>query len=165
MFVILVISLHKREKSKIALEKLNKIANEQRDNAISAANAKAEFLANMSHEIRTPLNGILGFVDLLDETITDKKSKEYLNIINSSSHHLMGVIDDVLDFSKIESGKLNIDKCDFETKKEFQSIRNLFEAKSSQKNITLHLQIDENVPQTLNSDPVKNKTNYFKFSK
>jgi len=157
LFVILMLFLHKREVSKIQLEKLNLIANEQRDNAVNAANAKAEFLANMSHEIRTPLNGILGFVELLEETITDKKSKEYLEIIDNSSHHLMGVIDDVLDFSKIESGKLNIDCHDFNSRKEFQNIRNLFEAKSSQKNITLHLSISENVPKVIYSDPLRIK--------
>ena len=157
LFVILFLFLHKREVSKIQLEKLNKIANEQRDNAINAAKVKAEFLANMSHEIRTPLNGILGFVELLEETIKDKKSKEYLEIIDNSSHHLMGVIDDVLDFSKIESGKLNLDEHDFEPKKEFQSIRNLFEAKSSQKNISLHLNINKNVPDVLYSDPLRIK--------
>ena len=157
LFMMLMLYLHKREISKIELEKLNKLANEQRDNAIKAAKAKAEFLANMSHEIRTPLNGILGFVELLEETIEDKVSKDYLKIINNSSHHLMGVIDDVLDFSKIESGKLNIDMCDFNSSKEFESIRNLFEAKSSQKDISLHLEIASNVPKYLISDPLRIK--------
>ena len=157
LFAILFLFLHKREVSKRQLEKLNKIANEQRDNAVKAAKVKAEFLANMSHEIRTPLNGILGFVELLEENITEKKNKEYLEIINNSSHHLMGVIDDVLDFSKIESGKLHIDLHDFDSRKEFQGIRNLFEAKSSQKNISLHLNIDKNVPEILHSDPLRIK--------
>jgi len=157
LFLLLILYLYKREMSKIELENLNKIANEQRDKAIKSASVKAEFLANMSHEIRTPLNGILGFVELLSETVTDKKSKEYLKIVNDSSHHLVGIIDDILDFSKIESGKLNLDKHDFLVKKEFEVITHLFEAKASQKNISLHLDISKNVPLSLNSDPLRIK--------
>jgi len=157
LFLLLLLYLYKREMSKIALENLNKIANEQRDKAIKLASVKADFLANMSHEIRTPLNGILGFVELLSETVSDKKSKEYLKIVNDSSHHLVGIIDDILDFSKIESGKLNLDKHDFLVKKEFEVIIHLFEAKAFQKNIKLHLDISKNVPLSLNSDSLRIK--------
>ncbi len=128
-----------------------------KEKAEDSARAKSSFLANMSHEIRTPLNGILGFVDLLKENIIDTQNKEYLNIIDNSSHHLLGIIEDILDFSKIESGKLEIEDIDFNTNNELQSIIDLFKAKASEKNISLEINIDKNLPKYLNSDPLRIK--------
>jgi signal transduction histidine kinase/CheY-like chemotaxis protein len=122
-----------------------------------ANKAKSEFLANMSHEIRTPLNAILGFVDLLKTENYGRKSLEYVYIIDSSSQSLLQIIEDILDFSKIESGKLEIDKIDFEATKEFMVITHLFSAKCSQKNITLELNIDKNMPKVINTDPLRIK--------
>ena len=168
---------------KIALEELTqnqevliegqiKIANFQRDQAIKASKTKSEFLANMSHEIRTPLNAILGFVDLLRENIKDKQNKEYLEIIDESSFHLLGIINDILDFSKIENGLLQIDKIDFDTHAEFGSIINLFRAKCQEKNIDFIVDIDENIPEFIHSDPLRIKqvisnllSNAIKFTK
>ncbi len=94
-----------------------KIATEQ---ARSANQAKSEFLANMSHEIRTPMNAIIGFTQILTEMNEDEKQKEFLNIILKSGDSLLGLINDILDLSKIEAGKLVINK-------ERVSIRNLME--------------------------------------
>ena len=74
----------------------------EKEKALEATKAKSQFLANMSHEIRTPLNGILGFVDILKENIKDTKNKEYLDVIDNSSHHLLGIIEDILDFLKLK---------------------------------------------------------------
>ena len=128
-----------------------------KEKAIILGNAKSEFLANMSHEIRTPLNAILGFIDLLKEEAENKTSVEYLNIIDSSSKSLLNIIEDILDFSKIECGKLEIDKIDFDTRAEFEVITYLFDAKCSEKDIILTLNIDENVPKYINSDPYRLK--------
>ena len=141
----------------IIIAEKTKLANTQRDKAISSTSAKSEFLANMSHEIRTPLNAILGFVDLLKEEIKDKKLLEYVNIIYSSSGSLLKIIEDILDFSKIESKKLDISKEDFNTAEEFLIITHLFDAKCLQKNITLSLNIDKNMPKNLISDPLRIK--------
>ena len=135
---------------------MNKLE-EQTLKAKKANNAKSEFLANMSHEIRTPLNAIVGFVDLLKEESKGRKSLEYVNIIDKSSDNLLQIIEDILDFSKIESGKLDIDKIDFNPRIEFKVITHLFNAKCSQKNINLIVNIDENVPQAINTDPLRIK--------
>ncbi|MEA3513661.1 MAG: ATP-binding protein [Campylobacterota bacterium] len=144
-------------KLKNKLKNLTSEAKQDRDKAILSSKSKAEFLANMSHEIRTPLNGVLGFVDILKDSVTNKQNREYLEIIDNSSQHLLGVIDDILDFSKIESGKLYIENCDFDTKKEFELIKSLFEAKASQKDLTLNLMIDKNIPPFINSDSLRIK--------
>ncbi len=121
--------------------------------AQSLSKAKSEFLANMSHEIRTPLNAILGFVDLIKHETKEDKTLEYANIIDESSHGLLQVIEDILDFSKIESGKLNIDKIDFDTRKELGFITYLFDAKCSKKDINLKVIFDKNLPKAINTDP------------
>ena len=141
----------------IIIEGQVKVAIDERDRARGLARAKSEFLANMSHEIRTPLNAIVGFIDILKELNNDKKSIEYINIIDKSSHTLLQIIEDILDFSKIESGKLNIDKIYFNSREEFMIITDLFSEKCSKKNILLNVNIDNNLPQILNTDPLRVK--------
>lgn len=150
LFIISVFVLLNRLKGMKKLE-------EQTIKANSANNAKSEFLANMSHEIRTPLNAILGFVDLLKDESKGRKSLEYVEIIDKSSKNLLQIIEDILDFSKIESGKIDIDKIDFNARDEFEIVTHLFEAKCSEKNINLSIVIDDNVPQTINTDPLRIK--------
>ena len=129
----------------------------QRDEAIAASKAKSEFLANMSHEIRTPLNAILGFVELLKDEDKGRKSLEFIEIIDNSSKVLLQVIEDILDFSKIESGKLNIDKIDFNLKDELGLISHLFQAKCSQKDIDLSIIFKDTLPTAINTDPLRVK--------
>ena len=136
---------------------INKEIKEAQKKAILSAKAKTEFLANMSHEIRTPLNAVLGFIDILKEETNGRKSSTYVDIIDSSSKSLLKIIEDILDFSKIESGKLDIDKVDFNAKSEFEVITHLFDAKCSQKNISLSLNLDKNLPQVINTDPLRIK--------
>jgi len=128
-----------------------------KETAEGANKSKSNFLANMSHEIRTPLNAILGFIDLLKEKVTNDKATEYLNIIDSSSKSLLNIIEDILDFSKIESGKLEIDKIDFDTRTEFEAITYLFDARSSEKSLTLVLNIDSDMPKYLHTDTYRVK--------
>ncbi|MEA3289557.1 MAG: response regulator [Campylobacterota bacterium] len=130
---------------------------EQRNKAISASKAKSEFLANMSHEIRTPLNAIMGFLDILKEETRNRKAGKYVDIIKDSGATLLNIIEDILDFSKIESGKLYIENIDFNPSSQFNTLIHLFDAKCSQKNITLILNIDKNIPKFINSDPLRIK--------
>ena len=118
---------------------------------------KSEFLANMSHEIRTPLNAINGFIDLIEEQSTDANILKYINTIQHSSKSLLHIIEDILDLSKIESGKMSITKIDFDTKYEFETIAYLFDTKLSTKNLLINLNIDENLPRFLNSDSLRIK--------
>ena len=155
--IIFIIFLYKIITARKKLEKYNKIANEQRDIAIKATHTKSEFLANMSHEIRTPLNAILGFIQILKKENKGTTSEKYIDIISESSDNLLQIIEDILDFSKIESGNLEIDKVDFNAKKEFELIIHLFEGKCSEKNISLMLELDENIPKYINSDPLRIK--------
>ncbi len=144
-------------KKEIQNKQKNKEIKEAQKKAMLSAKAKSEFLANMSHEIRTPLNAVLGFIDLLKEETQGRKSATYVEIIESSSKSLLKIIEDILDFSKIESGKLDIDKVDFNAKTEFEVITHLFDAKCSQKDISLALNLDSNLPQVINTDPLRIK--------
>ncbi|MEA3290048.1 MAG: ATP-binding protein [Campylobacterota bacterium] len=128
-----------------------------KDEAENATKSKSEFLANMSHEIRTPLNAIVGFVDILKDENIDDKSLEYVNIIDKSSHSLLRIIEDILDFSKIESGKLNIEKIYFDPYDQFKIITDLFGAKCSNQDITLNVNIDDTLPLSIKSDPLRIK--------
>ena len=120
-----------------------------------AQEVKSRFLANMSHEIRTPLNAILGFIQLLQKKDVDEESKKYINIIADSSQTLLSVLNDILDLSKIEAGKLNIEKIEFDPTKEFKNIIELFRVKADEKNIKL---LDSfNTPYYIKSDPVRIK--------
>jgi CheY-like chemotaxis protein/nitrogen-specific signal transduction histidine kinase len=129
----------------------------QKNTAIKAKNSKSEFLANMSHEIRTPLNAILGFISLLKEKNLDTESNEYLKTIDSSGQSLLAIVNDVLDFSKIEDSKLVLDPVDFNTQIEFNVLANLFKKQCSEKNINLQINLDENIPETLNADILRIK--------
>lgn len=109
----------------------------------------------MSYEIRTPLNAILGFIELIITETKENKVLEYTKIIEQSSKSLLQIIEDILDFSKMESGKLNIEKVCFNAKEEFKCAVCLFRAKCSEKNINLILNIDKNLPETINTDPLR----------
>ena len=120
-----------------------------------AQEVKSRFLANMSHEIRTPLNAILGFIQLLQKKELDEESKKYIDVIADSSQSLLSVLNDILDLSKIEAGKLNIEKIEFEPTKEFKNIIELFKVKADEKNIKLVCSF--NTPYYIKSDPVRIK--------
>ena len=140
-----------------ALEKVRQDLETERNVAIEATRSKGEFLANMSHEIRTPLNAILGFLSLLKDKPHDEETMNYLETIDSSSHSLLGIINDILDLSKIESGKLDLDLVDFNPRKELTNISDLFKARCSEKNLNLIVTLDENLPAGINTDILRLK--------
>ncbi len=139
--------------------------------AESANQAKSSFLASMSHEIRTPLNAIIGFINLLAKDETDPKKLEYLTTVQHSSSSLLGVINDILDISKIEDGKLDIDAIDFDVYEQINELKMFFQSIAESKDIRLNLNIDSSVPQYLRSDLLRLKqvvsnlvSNAIKFS-
>ena len=121
--------------------------------AEAAVRAKDAFLANMSHEIRTPMNSILGMAQLAFKAEQDPRQREYLKKIQLSGEHLLGIIDDILDISKIDAGKLSIDVVDFELAMVIETLNNLLAKKAEDKGLKLNFHIDPAVPPYLRGDP------------
>ncbi|MGC9527670.1 MAG: PAS domain-containing protein [Limnospira sp.] len=123
--------------------------------AEAANRAKSEFLANMSHEIRTPMNAVLGFADLLQSMIADPTARSYVDAIASSGRTLLALINDILDLSKIEAGKLQIHCEPVEIRAIVWEIQQIFLQKAIEKNLQLHVAIDEQLPKMIMTDEVR----------
>ena len=121
--------------------------------AESAALAKSDFLAVMSHEMRTPLNGVVGMTELLLDTRLDDEQREYVESLRTCSTALLGIIDDVLDFSKMEAGKLELEMIDFDLRRTIDEIVELFAERAHRKGIELAAVIDPRMPSALRGDP------------
>lgn len=125
---------------------------EARNEALKAQQIKSDFLANMSHEIRTPMNGILGMVSILNESKLNNEQMEMLKLITSSGDSLLTILDDILDFSKLESGKFTIDIHPFNLLDCLNEIEFMFTDAAKKKNLNFYFTIDENVPEFINGD-------------
>jgi len=124
--------------------------------AIKDANqTKDLFLANMSHEIRTPLNGIFGFTQLLSETELNEEQKEYTSIIKKSSEHLISIVNDILDISKIKAQKIELEIIEFDPVEQFEIAVESYAAKASQAHLEFNLFVDPSLPTNLLGDPTK----------
>lgn len=122
---------------------------------VQANEAKSQFLANMSHEIRTPINGILGMDSILLKECRDEKLKEYAQNIQSAGQSLLSIINDILDISKIESGKLEIIPTKYQLFSILNDCCNLTKVKLEDKPVTLNIEINENLPSWLYGDEVR----------
>ena len=147
-----------REELEVTNERLNQMI-EQATRATHAADsanrAKSDFLATISHEIRTPLNGIIGFVEMLDETRLNEEQDDFLIRIKSSSEALMSLINDVLDFSKVESGHLNLELRDFSILPMINSLNSMFLSQAKEKGLSLKISVDESVPRKIRGDETR----------
>lgn len=123
--------------------------------AESANIAKSQFLANMSHEIRTPMNGVMGMLSLLDYTTLSEEQVSYVKEAKNSSEILLYLINDILDISKIEAGKMNLEKTTFDLRSMLEETVSVFMPKASDKNLELNLFIIANVPNRVNGDPAR----------
>lgn len=140
-----------------AIEARKKVIEEvkHREEAENANRMKSEFLANMSHEIRTPMNAILGFSELLTKEVQSSKAVNYLNSINSSGRSLLNLINDILDLSKVEAGKMDLKYSPITIKELIYEFYSVFAQKIEQKGISFEIDYDLHMPISLNIDETR----------
>jgi len=143
----------------------------QKDKALEVSELKSQFLANMSHEIRTPLNAITGFIRILKQDETDATKLDYLQTVNESSNDLMSIIDDILDFSKLEQNQISIERIKLNPIVEINQSIELFKKNAEKKNLTIEVDYIDSIPEYITSDPLRIKqilnnllSNAIKFS-
>lgn len=131
------------------------VAQKEKEIAEKTAHLKQQFMANMSHEIRTPMNAIVGFTDLLLQKDPKPDQLRYLNAIKQSSDNLLVIINDILDLSKIEAGKIEIEHIDFSFREMIQSVKEVMSIKADEKKLDFNFKIDDQIPDRLVGDPTR----------
>ncbi len=137
------------------MEEMNLELRKSTEIAKHASEQKSLFLANMSHEIRTPLNAITGFISLLNKEETDPKKLKYLQVVKNASDSLLQIISDILDISKIENGKMEIERVNFNPYEDLITVAELFQVKAAEKGVVLKIQYNNVMPKALYSDVLK----------
>ncbi|MBO9649128.1 MAG: PAS domain S-box protein [Variovorax sp.] len=151
-FITVAVDVTDMREAQAQLEQLNEALNERSAQAESASRAKSEFLANMSHEIRSPLNTVLGLAYLLRQTELDERQRELLKRIQTASTALLGVINDILDISKIEAGEMVIDETEFGLRELLEGVIEMAGVVANNKDIALRLDAEEDLPHRLRGD-------------
>ncbi|MDX2104821.1 MAG: response regulator [Candidatus Melainabacteria bacterium] len=151
------IKVHERtQELALTNEKLQELSKElsfSRDEAVQASSFKSDFLANMSHEIRTPLNAVIGLSDLLMRTPLNDEQREFSSIINNSADLLLDLVNDILDYSKIEAGKLDLELIEFDIIELIENTCEIVNERARSKNLTLSSFIDPTISRIVKGDP------------
>lgn len=126
-----------------------------KEQAEESSRMKSQFMANMSHEIRTPMNSVIGFTEILSKLVKDKTQVSYLQSIQESSKNLLLLINDILDLSKIEGGKMPVDKGPVAIRGLFESVKGIFQLQLETKKLTFTIQIDNNIPDLMELSEIK----------
>lgn len=137
------------------LQRQTKLASEHRQRAESANQAKSEFLANMSHEIRTPMTAILGYTDLLLDQLQDNEQTKYAETIKRNAYFLLEIINDVLDLSKVEAGKLDLELIDCSPAEILASVQELMDVRARAQQVPLRFRFEGRRPRTIKCDPTR----------
>ena len=148
---VILLTYYNRHLTHLVRQRTQEIEEEKRK-AEAATSAKASFLANMSHEIRTPMNAILGFVEQLAKTEQDEQKKKMFNVIKQSSHNLLTIINDILDLSKIENGKIELEIRSCDIVELFENLESLFHGILKEKNLSYSLAFDSDLPRYVMMD-------------
>ncbi len=155
IFTLLFLVNRARQQAVVQLHAQNEDFSAARDKALAAVREKSRFLANMSHEIRTPLNGVLGAADVLATTPLTAEQKRFVGVLRQSGNTLLSLVNDVLDYSKIEAGRVTLEHVAFDLREVVESVAELFAPAAAEKGLTCTCRVAPDLPVTVQGDPLR----------